>query len=181
MKGLTEAILVDISSDKKALIQKRYAKDLRQSDFTTLEKNAESVLKNVATGMNHLHRMGLVHGDLKEDNVMINSMDDVGVSDFGLTYDPRVRLFPRTTATYEAPEMLSETHLKKSFQVDLVQRRDVYSFGIMLLNQIKKFEKLTPYLHCKANFINYNYVRELYKKCYEGQSKLLFQKTFNLR
>ena len=55
--GLTEATLVNISSDKKALIQKRYQHDLTRWQPASFAEKIK-VFKTVLTGLDHLHQMG---------------------------------------------------------------------------------------------------------------------------
>ena len=176
LRGLAEATVVDLSQDKKALIQKRYAHDLTAWKPASF-KEENRVFKNILVGLNHLHQMGLVHGDLKEANVMINNSEDLGISDYGLTYSPKHSVNTRTTASHEAPEMLREQHVTRSDLVDLVQKRDMYGYGIMMLNQISSFKNRLPSDLCKRFFINYEIVSENYMTCYETASKAVYEEA----
>ncbi|KAF8059113.1 STY13 [Scenedesmus sp. PABB004] len=94
-------------------------------------------LLEVAEGMAYLHRMGVVHCDLKPANVLLKSSNadvrgfSAKVSDFGLSRvedDDTCATFPFNscgTAAYVAPEALITTK-KVNASVD------VYAFGVMM-------------------------------------------------
>eukprot|EP00775_Hariotina_reticulata_P001838 gene1838-2170_t len=94
-------------------------------------------LLEIAEGMAYLHRMGVVHCDLKPANVLLKSSNadirgfSAKVSDFGLSRvedDDTCATFPFNscgTAAYVAPEALITTK-KVNASVD------VYAFGVMM-------------------------------------------------
>ena len=43
------------------------------------------ILRDVASGMEYLHRRGVVHGDLRAVNILIDDKCGACVSDFGLS------------------------------------------------------------------------------------------------
>jgi eukaryotic-like serine/threonine-protein kinase len=75
------------------------------------------VLRDAAAALAAAHAAGLVHGDVKPDNIMITRAGDVRVTDFGLArraddHDPGdsvvgSRPTPRGTPAYMAPERLA--------------------------------------------------------------------------
>lgn len=94
---------------------------------------AAAVLRSILQGLAAVHAAGLIHRDLKPDNVLINSHNQVKLSDFGL-----VRAAAASNATsnqiigtvsYLSPEQVSGD--------DITMASDVYSAGILL------FELLT--------------------------------------
>ena len=54
----------------------------------TLEMNGEivlQILRDMTKGMRFLHAGGVIHGDLKSANVLVDSQFRAKVADFGLT------------------------------------------------------------------------------------------------
>lgn len=92
----------------------------------------KKIFNNIFDGVEYLHNQGIYHRDLKPENVLMNSDDDLVISDFGLrlnTKSTSTRL-TRTgkgmgTEIYMAPEQF-----KDSKNVD--GRADIYSLGKMI-------------------------------------------------
>jgi serine/threonine protein kinase len=92
----------------------------------------------IAAGMSHLHKQGIVHGDLSAYNVLLSSSGAAAavgrrgftakVADFGLSRSlgPQEQVVTRTygTVSHMPPELLQDGVLSKA--------ADVYSFGVLL-------------------------------------------------
>ncbi|KAJ7057682.1 kinase-like domain-containing protein, partial [Mycena amicta] len=90
--------------------------------------NKLSLVLDVALGLEHLHRMKLVHGDLKAVNVLVNSSGHAVLADFGLSSIAESKILLSTSTTkiggtvrWQAPELFDGN--KNSFS------SDVYAFG----------------------------------------------------
>ncbi|KXZ50267.1 hypothetical protein GPECTOR_17g906 [Gonium pectorale] len=104
----------------------------------------------LARGLQHLHCMGVVHGDLKPANVLLlSSKDDrrgftVKVTDFGLSHVlPPLNSFV-TTQTWGSPGYMAP----EAFSGKVSRATDVWAFGVCL------WEMLTgnrPYAGVKAS------------------------------
>ncbi|CAL9082135.1 unnamed protein product [Musa textilis] len=97
---------------------------------------------DVARGMNYLHSQGIIHRDLKSENILVGEDLSVKVADFGIScLESQSGSGKGFTSTYRwmAPEMIKgKSHTRKV---------DVYSFGIVLwelLTALIPFHDMTP-------------------------------------
>ncbi|GAB2251634.1 hypothetical protein Droror1_Dr00004481 [Drosera rotundifolia] len=97
---------------------------------------------DVARGMQYLHSEGILHRDLKSENLLLGEDMAVKVADFGISClesEPGSAKGFTSTYRWMAPEMIKEEHHTKKV--------DVYSFGIVLweiLTALIPFADLTP-------------------------------------
>nr|VDG63243.1 Serine/threonine protein kinase [Streptococcus thermophilus] len=110
---------------------------------------AAEVMRSMLTGLSVAHRRGLVHRDIKPDNILINGDNSVKLADFGL-----VRAASESqrstdqivgTVAYLSPEQVDGS--------ELTQASDVYSSGIVLfelLTGTQPFSGETSLAHAMA-------------------------------
>ncbi|KAL1541498.1 Serine/threonine-protein kinase ht1 [Salvia divinorum] len=97
---------------------------------------------DIAHGMQYLHARGILHRDLKSENLLLDEDMCVKVADFGIScLETQCGSAKGFTGTYRwmAPEMIKEKHHTKKV--------DVYSFGIVmweLLTALVPFDGMTP-------------------------------------
>ncbi|KAK3234052.1 hypothetical protein CYMTET_55678 [Cymbomonas tetramitiformis] len=101
------------------------------------KKHRISLAMQAARGMEYLHSVGLVHFDLKSDNLLVNMRDKdrplCKVSDFGLSKQKRNRSQSRVsgvtgligTLPWTAPEVVKACER-------ITDKVDIYSFGIVM-------------------------------------------------
>ncbi len=86
------------------------------------------VFKQLLQAVSYIHRCGLVHNDIKPENIIITrSDDDVKLIDFGLA-DSDAYYLARTlgcTRAYASPELVAQ---KSSID----SRSDIYSLGVIM-------------------------------------------------
>lgn len=132
----------------------------------------------IAFGMSHVHSLGMIHRDLKVDNVMLDYIYEAKLIDFGLVHVDEVSgsKYSLTkgvgTLAYMSPEMASEE--------DYDNKTDVYSYGVLLhvifsgrlpkqslkekiTNKEAKLSKSSPSIS--------KYCLEMIKRCMSFESK----------
>ncbi|MFQ5407394.1 MAG: protein kinase [Anaerolineales bacterium] len=98
---------------------------------TLTERNTLALGRQLALALAELHRLGIVHRDLKSQNIMVQANDTSVVLDFGIAKNLNeetltgANVFAGTLA-YAAPEQLLDSR-----NVDI--RADMYSLGVIMV------------------------------------------------
>ncbi|OFN33171.1 protein kinase [Corynebacterium sp. HMSC072A04] len=110
---------------------------------------AAGVMHSVLAGLSEVHRAGLVHRDIKPDNVLITDNHRVKVGDFGLVRSAKAEHDSSGqivgTVSYLSPEQVTGA--------DITPASDVYSAGIVLFELLTgtvPFHGDTPLAHATA-------------------------------
>lgn len=105
-----------------------------------LEKDILKIMKDIAVGIYEMHKLKLVHRDIKIENVLIDAHHHFKLCDFG-SVSPPIRppkdqqefqalshdILYQTTPQYRAPEMID---LYRGFPID--ERADIWALGCFL-------------------------------------------------
>jgi serine/threonine-protein kinase len=133
-------------------------KQLLRNNLGQIQMRFRRLAECVALGLGHMHEKGIVHRDVKPDNVLMNKSGEVKMIDFSLSSsapNPIVLMLglkSRTiagTRTYLSPEVIKK--LPATFQ------SDIYSYGVML------YECLTgrpPFMGGNPNELLIKHVRD---------------------
>lgn len=97
-------------------------------------QDAFIIFKQMLSALNSAHRAGIIHRDIKPNNVMINSEGVVKVTDFGLAKDKQylgntITLSTGGTLFYMSPEQVKDLSFTD-------YRSDIYSLGITLYEML---------------------------------------------
>lgn len=110
---------------------------------------AAGVMHSVLAGLTEVHHAGLVHRDIKPDNVLITDSHRVKVGDFGLVRSAKAEHDSSGqivgTVSYLSPEQVTGA--------DITPASDVYSAGIVLFELLTgtvPFHGDTPLAHATA-------------------------------
>ncbi|CAK63624.1 unnamed protein product (macronuclear) [Paramecium tetraurelia] len=114
------------------------------------------IMKRLLKGVKHLHKLGVIHRDLKLDNIVLENQNDIKsikIIDFGLAveigYQTQVRC---GTPGYMAPEILN--------QEDYDELVDIYSLG-SIFHSLLSGQKLYPEYQDKNHLILLNQLNQI--------------------
>jgi serine/threonine-protein kinase len=108
----------------------------------------------VATGLDHAHRRGVVHRDVKPDNILFDEDGNAIITDFGIA---TARFHARLTATGRA---MGTPHYMSPEQAmgKLVDgRSDIYALGVVMYEALVGFP---PFDGADAFSVGYKHVHE---------------------
>jgi len=107
-------------------------KEIDNKGFLPVEQ-AVQIASDVLSGLSCAHDAGVVHRDIKPDNVQLTSAGVVKITDFGiarLTFQPNLTMDGQVfgTPSYMSPEQVVGK--------DIDQRTDLFSVGVMLYEML---------------------------------------------
>ncbi|MBV9477515.1 MAG: sigma 54-interacting transcriptional regulator [Acidobacteria bacterium] len=88
------------------------------------------VILQIASGLHHIHHLGIIHLDLKPSNILVSDDGKAKIMDFGLAIESR-QVFDRQirgTLQYMAPEVLRQDRVDS--------RADLYALGMTLYETV---------------------------------------------
>ncbi len=116
---------------------------IRQTGQLTVG-TAISIAKQVCEGLTEAHRLGVIHRDLKPQNVMIDKEGNARIMDFGIARSVSGKGITGAGVMVGTPEYMSPEQVE-SKETD--QRSDIYSLGVILYEMVTgrvPFEGDTP-------------------------------------
>jgi serine/threonine-protein kinase len=121
--------LIQLEKDRPTII--KYESILGNDTFTaSMLRNYLKILWQIASGIADIHSVGVIHRDIKPNNMKVDKEGIVKIFDFGLSRnagkDAKTQGF-KGTFGYAAPELF------KLGYVEFTQSVDTYAFGIIAI------------------------------------------------
>ena len=94
---------------------------------------AIAIAKQVCEGLAEAHRLGVVHRDLKPQNIMIDKEGDVRIMDFGIARSLEEKGASEAGMIIGTPEYMSPEQAEGE---EADQRSDIYSLGVIIYEMV---------------------------------------------
>ncbi|MBD3414113.1 MAG: protein kinase [Candidatus Aminicenantes bacterium] len=91
------------------------------------------IAKQICEGLSEAHRLGVVHRDLKPQNIMIDKQGNVRIMDFGVARFVRGKSITDVGTVVGTPEYMSP---EQASAKDVDRRADIYSLGVILYEMV---------------------------------------------
>jgi serine/threonine protein kinase/Flp pilus assembly protein TadD len=115
-----------------AYIKGKSLKELIKEKVLSIEKILNISIQ-IAEGLNTAHKKGIVHRDIKSDNIMLTNEGLVKIMDFGLAKLKGVSKLTKTGTTLGTMQYMSP---EQAQGMDVDHRSDIFSFGVVLYEMI---------------------------------------------
>jgi serine/threonine protein kinase/Tfp pilus assembly protein PilF len=103
-----------------------------------------SIAKQISEGLSEAHRLGVVHRDLKPQNIMVDEEGNARIMDFGIARSLKAKGITDKGLIIGTPEYMSPEQVEGK---GIEHRSDIYSLGIILYEMVTgrvPFEGDTP-------------------------------------
>ena len=115
------------------LVEGKTLKEIIVSNGKIGWSTASTIAIQVAKALDCAHRNGIIHRDVKPQNILITEHGDVKVTDFGIAKSATSSTITNTTTIVGSAHYLSPEQAKGTF-IDF--RTDLYSLGIVLYEMV---------------------------------------------
>jgi serine/threonine protein kinase len=133
--NLLHALHFDICEDRPYLVMPYCPSSAMNYIGNIDEPTLWRFLHDVASGLEYLHGMGIIHHDIKPDNILMDTNGNFVITDFGISVKFRstlrrissrqVNTGSRGSMPYMAPEMFAETP-------EAVNATDIWALGVTM-------------------------------------------------
>ena len=115
------------------LVEGKTLKEIILSNGKISWSTASTIAIQVAKALDCAHRNGIIHRDVKPQNILITEHGDVKVTDFGIAKSATSSTITNTTTIMGSAHYLSPEQAKGTF---IDYRTDLYSLGIVLYEMV---------------------------------------------
>lgn len=143
------------------------SRSLSQSKHPKGKANNVHILHDILSGIDYLHHRGILHNDIKPDNIIINSLGKARIIDFGLSssYDSIYSGVIGGSEGYTAPEILNGSGHAGAAS-------DIYSLGLIIRELFpKKYKKISAKCTQIDPSLRYQSISELKRAILLADSK----------
>jgi len=120
--------------------------ELRAAEPSLQHALLARIVMQVAEGLAYLHGCGLIHRDIKTNNVLLDAQLNAKVGDFGLSTPMGRSEYTAESGTYRT--MAPEIVLRQPYD----HRCDVYSYGLLLWETLHREEPFAGLMPLQAAF-----------------------------
>jgi serine/threonine protein kinase len=135
-KNLAKGMFIKLSMTETRIVMEHYVMNLRELlENTTVMNEAliRVIIFQLANGLSELHSLGILHKDLKLDNILVAHDGRLLITDYGLSeyncvepLKPQNIYFKLTTPTIQPPETIESDFVGPAF--------DIWSLGATFAN-----------------------------------------------
>ena len=108
-----------------------------QNEFTINPRAALRIAIKVCEGLSAVHKLGIIHRDIKPGNVLLGKNGSVKVTDFGVSKDLKAKdqatSLTMTGTTVGTADYMSPEQTRNE---ELTPRSDLYSLGVLLYEML---------------------------------------------
>lgn len=109
-------------------ISGRTLKEYIQTNGPLPAESAAAIMQQLVSAIAHAHHNGIIHRDIKPQNVLMNGSDDVKITDFGIAMALNSTVHTKTNSVLGTVHYLSPEQARGGMAT---KRSDIYSLGIV--------------------------------------------------
>ncbi|EJW02300.1 CMGC/CDK protein kinase [Edhazardia aedis USNM 41457] len=129
-RNIIQLLDIEIDDFELSLIMEFLPFDLAAlvfNDYRFSDNQIKSITYQILDATNYLHNLGLIHRDIKTNNILLDKEGNAKLADFGLTKKSSAMMTNRVcTLWYRAPELLLGSH-------EYCNKVDMWSIGCCIL------------------------------------------------